>query len=183
VGYNRLIWPQPSCLITGSPTQNIYKQTIKVLHIFSILLHPIKPHTTTKMNDNIKPHTTTKMRASPPKIGKKMIFWRNFFKCAPLTWNPGSAPALYMILLISCLYYIHWVITNVDIIETYRKYHMVTCHFQYHTFINRSIEDLYWRFGLIKVWYWKKSCHIQFYRCPKTDEDTCRGHWYRYYHG
>ena len=49
-----------------------------------------------------------------PKIGKNMIFWRkivifhtkypkniraslvrrNFFKCAPLTWNPGSAPAM-----------------------------------------------------------------------------------------
>jgi hypothetical protein len=48
----------------------------------------------------------------PPKIGKNKIFWRkivifhtktpnifvppsarcNFFKCAPLTWNPGSAP-------------------------------------------------------------------------------------------
>jgi hypothetical protein len=49
---------------------------------------------------------------TPPKIGKNMIFWRkivifhtkypkffappsarrNFFKCAPLTWNPGSSP-------------------------------------------------------------------------------------------
>ena len=51
---------------------------------------------------------------APPKIGKKMIFWRKivvfhtnysknvraslrsaqFFKYAPLTWNPGSAPAI-----------------------------------------------------------------------------------------
>jgi len=52
----------------------------------------------------------------PPKIGKNMIFLRKivifhtkypkyfraslrsarFFKCAPLTWNPGSAPVMYL---------------------------------------------------------------------------------------
>ena len=49
---------------------------------------------------------TPKIFAPPSAIGKNMIFWRkivifhtkypqnfrNFFKCAPLTWNPGSAP-------------------------------------------------------------------------------------------
>jgi hypothetical protein len=41
--------------------------------------------------------------AHPPKIGKNKICWRKIvifhtkyppkkFKCAPLTWNPGSAP-------------------------------------------------------------------------------------------
>jgi hypothetical protein len=53
---------------------------------------------------------------TPPKIGKNKIFWRKivifntkypknvraslrsaqFFLVRPLTWNPGSAPALYM---------------------------------------------------------------------------------------
>jgi hypothetical protein len=43
--------------------------------------------------------------ARPPKIGKNMIFWRKIvifhtkylkeiFKCAPLTWNPGSSPEI-----------------------------------------------------------------------------------------
>jgi hypothetical protein len=52
--------------------------------------------------------------ARPPKIWKNMIFWRKivifytkcptnfraslrsaqYFKCAPLTWNPGFAPVL-----------------------------------------------------------------------------------------
>jgi hypothetical protein len=46
-------------------------------------------------------------RRAPPKIGKNMIFWRKIvifltkypkktFKYAPLTWNPGSAPVLYI---------------------------------------------------------------------------------------
>ena len=58
---------------------------------------------------------------APPKIGKNMIFFfvkswfftrntpkifappsarHNFFKCAPLTWNPGSAPVWYNIMSI-----------------------------------------------------------------------------------
>ena len=45
-------------------------------------------------------------RPPPPKIGKNLIFWRkivifhtkypkNVFKCAPLTWNPRSAPVFH----------------------------------------------------------------------------------------
>jgi hypothetical protein len=60
---------------------------------------------------------TPKMFAPPSVIGKNMIFWRKivifhtkypnkfraslrsvqfFYVCPPLTWNPGSAPALEM---------------------------------------------------------------------------------------
>ena len=64
--------------------------------------------------------------APSPKIGKNMIFWHKivifytrypkkfsrlpplgaiFFKCAPLTWNPGSAPVNHLTCYMNCLIY------------------------------------------------------------------------------
>jgi hypothetical protein len=54
-----------------------------------------------------------------PKIFAPPSARRNLFKCAPLTWNPGSVPAKYMYVIKSCNHDISETIRNIDNFQLY----------------------------------------------------------------